>query len=416
MRVGRNSVRNHVLHNVDALRLGEMSAAANKARAFYRCIAAIEQRVSTLRRAHQLQLRRTCSIARELVRKADRGSPRKRENSKQKHRTQTLLLAAVAAAARIAIMCKKMQTERVFAALNKSSAAMRLCRFLRSVKGVVQVRRQAHLQRVRALHRRCAGIIVKFFKLFLPRMRRLRRTWAAAVVAESLRELRRGWGAASVRAAMTTFMKKVRIVQKQARTFLSRAAANKRWLLWQFMKIEKQELLRVYGSGKKGNAALKASDMGRLMMANDVRQVAIEQLWKLLRRDFSIKYTQFQSERKMHFIRIREMAVFRRGMLSYVGLNHSALNRLPEDVRMDLLTAYNPPVPPSYKECMRPSDNELLQVVRIAQYDSGRPLDPSARRGVSAYAKQRRKQSESRQSDRDRAQEQQFALLEKLGP
>ena len=160
----------------------------------------------------------------------------------------------------------------------------------------------------------------------------------------------------------------------------------------QFLKIEKRELLRVYGSGRGGRAALTQSDLSRLMMSNEVRQEAIEQLWKVLRREFSRMHTQYQLDRKNHIIRLQEMAVFRRGMLSFVGLSHAAVMRLPADVRTDLLTAYNPPVPPNYKSCMRPSDDELLQVVRIAQYDSGRPLDVQARRGVSAYAKQRRKQ------------------------
>ncbi len=82
-------------------------------------------------------------------------------------------------------------------------------------------------------------------------------------------------------------------MQKQARLFLSRAAAHKRWLLWQVIviatvivsvmlvvvmpvvslqlrKIERLELLRVYGRGK---GVLVASDMERLMMAQEVPAV-----------------------------------------------------------------------------------------------------------------------------------------------
>lgn len=414
LRGGVGGARNHLLQNIEAVQSGMMSPAANQVRAFYRCVASIEQRINALRRAHQLQLQRTCCIARVLMNKAEHGSSRKTANSKNKAGFQVIVLAAAAAAVRISIMCKLIQRERMFVALSKNTAAIRLCKFLKSVKGVVQVRRQAHIQRQRALNQRCASVIVRFFKLFLPRMKRLRRDKAVAVIAESLREHHRGWGAHSVRSAMSDFMKKVRIVQKQARTFLSRAAANKRWLLWQFMKIERAELLRVYGSGKKGSSALRASDMNRLMMATDVRQTAIDQLWKTLRRDFSIKYTQFQAERTRHFVRMKEMAVFRRGMLSYVGLNHAALNRLPTDVRMDLLTAYNPPVPPSYKECMRPSDDELLQIVRIAQHDSGKPLDPLARRGVSAYAKTRIRREVSSRGDRNREEERKLITLVNL--
>ncbi len=410
VRTGQGSARNHVVQNLEAVQRGAMSPLANKARALYRCVAAIEQRMSALRRAKQCQLSRTCSLAQSLMDRSFHGIARKTEISKKRVGAQTILLAAAAAAIRIALMCKVIQMERMFSALSRNIAALRLCRFLKSVKGIVHLKRQAHLQRQRALRQRCARIIVTFFKLFLPRMKRLRRAKAINVIVGSLRDHHRGWGAHSVRLAMSNFLKKVRIVQKQARTFLSRAAANKRWLLWQFVKIEKAELLRVYGSGKKGNS-LRASDMARLMMTNDARQAAIEQLWRVLRRDFSSKYSQFQAERTNYFIRMKEMAVFRRGMLSYVGLNHAALNRLPQDVRNDLLTAYNPPVPPSYKHCMRPSDNELLQIVRIAQYDAGRPLDSAARRGVSAYAKQRRKQLCSRGGGRE---DHDFFSFEKL--
>jgi hypothetical protein len=409
VRAGAGSTRDHLAHNVQELQSGMLAPAASRARAFYRCVAAIEQRICTLQRAQQRQLMRACTIAQALMRKADHGATHRTSHPKQKVGAQALLLAAAAAAVRIALMCKSMRKERMFAAMSKNSAALRLSRFLKSIRGVVHMKRQAHMRRVQALRQRCASVIAMFFKLFLPRMKRLRRARAAAVIAGSLREHHRGWGSHSVRQAMTNFLKKVRIVQKQARTFLSRAAANKRWLLWQFMKIEKAELLRVYGSGRKGNAALRPSDMSRLMMSNDARQAAIDALWKVLRRDFSNKYSQFQAQRAMHFVRMREMAVFRRGMLSFVGLNHAALNRLPADVRMDLLTAYNPPVPPSYKQCMRPGDDELLQIVRIAQYDSGRPLDPQARRGVSAYAKQRLKLG-----DNNRAEEQRLTRLETL--
>ena len=166
----------------------------------------------------------------------------------------------------------------------------------------------------------------------------------------------------------------------------------------------------MYGGGKKGT--LLNSDFNRLMMPDDVRRVALEQLWKALRREFGNRYTVYQMERKMHIIRLQEMSVFRRGMMSYIGRNQAAVMRLPEDVRGDLLTAYNPPVPPSYKQCMRPPDDELLQIVRIAQYDGGRPLDPVARRGVSAYAKQRRKQHHGLQKNQE--QEQKFAALESM--
>ncbi len=166
----------------------------------------------------------------------------------------------------------------------------------------------------------------------------------------------------------------------------------------------------MYGGGKKGN--LLPSDLNRLVMPDEVRRVALDQLWRVLRRDFGNRYTAYQTERKMHFIRLQEMSVFRRGMMSYIGMNHAAVMRLPEDVRSDLLTAYNPPVPPSYKGCMRPGDDELLQIVRIAQYDSGRPLDPMARRGVSSYAKQRRRQHHGLKQNQE--QDQKLVILETL--
>ncbi len=408
----RGSIKDHIRENVVAVQA--MHPATSKAHAFYRSIAAIEQRITVLHRTHQLRLNRTCTIAQALMVKADKKSPRKTDRSRTESGVQMLLLPAAAAAVRIAIMCQRVQRERLFAALNKNSAAWRLCRFLKSLKGVMQVKRQAHLRRLQAMQQRCASIIVMFFKLFLPRMKRLRRARAVVVIAGSLREHHRGWGSNSVRVAMSKFLKKVRIVQRQARLFLTRAAANKRWLLWQFQNVEKTELLRVYGKSS-GKVKLLPSDMSRLMMANDVRQAAIEQLWKQLRRDFGDKYTIYQIERKKHFIRLQEMAVYRRGMLSFVGLNHTAMMRLPQDVRIDLLTAYHPPVPPSYKESMRPSHDVLLQVVRIAQYDSGRPLDLVARRGVSAYAKQRRRQNRSSHSSRSKhADDHTLTALEKL--
>ena len=396
-----------MLENMEAVQL---HSAATKARAFYNSIAAIERRISALHRAQQQQLARTCAVAQALVLKSVRSGARRTDLSKSKSGLQMLLMAAVASSVRFALMCKRMQKERHFAALDKNSAAFRLCRFLKSLKGVMQVRREAHMKRQQALRQRCCTIIVMFFKLFLPRMRRLRRVRAAAVIAESLRETRRGWGSQIVKSAMSRFLTKVRIVQKQARLFLSRAAANKRWLEKQFRQIEKKELVRVYGGGKKGT--LLNSDFNRLMMPDDVRRVALEQLWKALRREFGNRYTVYQMERKMHIIRLQEMSVFRRGMMSYIGRNQAAVMRLPEDVRGDLLTAYNPPVPPSYKQCMRPPDDELLQIVRIAQYDGGRPLDPVARRGVSAYAKQRRKQHHGLQKNQE--QEQKFAALESM--
>jgi hypothetical protein len=396
-----------VLENMEAVQL---NSAATKARAFYNSIAAIERRISALHRAQQQQLTRTCAIAQALVLKSSRSGARTTDLSKHKTGLQMLLMAAVAASVRFAIFWKRMQKERYFAALNKDSAAFRLCRFLKSLKGVMRLRRQAHLRRQQELWRRSSGIIIKFFKLFLPRMRRLRRVRAATIIAESLRETRRGWGSQVVKAAMSKFLKKIRIVQKQARLFLSRAAANKRWLENQFRQIEKKEIVRVYGGGKKGK--LLPSDVNRMMMPDDVRRAALEQLWKALRREFGNRYTMYQTERKMHIIQLQEMSVFRRGMMSYIGRNQAAVMRLPEDVRGDLLTAYNPPVPPSYKQCMRPADYDLLQIVRIAQYDGGRPLDPVARRGVSAYAKQRRKQQHGLQKNQE--QEHKLAALESL--
>ena len=412
LRGSPGSTKNHIRENVLAVQT--MHSATSKALAFYRSIAAIEQRITVLHRTHQLQLNRTCTIAQALIVKADKKSPRKRERSRTESGVQLLLLPAAAAAVRIAIMCQRVQRERLFAALNKNSAAWRLCRFFKSLKGIMQVKRQAHLKRLHTEQQRCASVIARFFRLFLPRMKRLRRARAAVVIAGSLKEHHRGWGSNSVRVAMSRFLKKVRIVQRQARLFLTRSAANKRWLMWQFQNIEKTELLRVYGKSG-GKVKLLPSDMSRLMMANDVRQAAIDQLWKQLRRDFGDKYTTYQMERKKHFIRLQEMAVYRRGMLNFVGLNHAAMMRLPEDVRIDLLTAYHPPVPPSYKDCMRPSNDELLQVVRIAQYDSGRPLDLAARRGVSAYAKQRRRQNRSSHSRRSKhGDDHMLTALEKL--
>lgn len=393
-KVVTENAKNYVRENVAVIQQGALCPASSKVRAFYRSIAAIDQRINTLHRAQQQQLNRTCAIAHALMVKSDKKGTRIIEHSKTHSGIQMVMLSAAAAAVRIAVMGKKIQKERLFLALKKNGAAWRLCRFLKSIKGVMDVKRRAHFLRQQAVFQRCARTIVMFFKLYLPRMKRLRREKAVAVIAESLREQHRGWGASSVRVAMSQFLKNVRIVQKQARLFLSRAAANKRWLLWQFRNIEKMELLRVYGKSS-GKVALTPSDMNRLMMANDVRQSAIEQLWKVLRRNFSDKHTMYQMEREKHFIRLQEMAVFRRGMLSYVGLNHAAMSRLPDDVRFDLLTAYNPPVPPSYKDCMRPSNDELLQVVRMAQRDCGRPLDETARRGVSAYAKQRKRQNHS---------------------
>jgi hypothetical protein len=164
-----------VFKNAQAVKQGAMVPLAVKARALYRSIAAIDRRISTLQRAQQQRLSRMCCVAQNLLTKHGRVDARKSEKSRFIRGRQALLLAVVAAAARFYRMSKAVQSERHFAQLKKNSAAASICQFLKSLKGVIRLKQQAHITRQKELCNRSAAVIIGFFKLFLPRMKRLRR-------------------------------------------------------------------------------------------------------------------------------------------------------------------------------------------------------------------------------------------------